>query len=277
MIMNKDIKIIAFDADDTLWDCQGHFERVMQQLYDELLPWTVTREEAARQLFATERKNMPLLGFGTKAFTLSMIETALRASHYEMPAAKVSEIQQLCYTLNEFPCTPLPEVKETLEELRHYVDSQRQSADDAQASGYGPHAPAHLSPLTIPEQSSPTRSLSHLSPQKLVCFTKGELLDQEHKLERSGLKDYFDDVVITSDKTQREFRDLCDRYAIAPRELLMVGNSLKSDIAPALAIGAWGVYIPFHVTWELEHTEHFDHERMVQISHFGQLLDIICR
>ena len=252
MIMNKDIKIIAFDADDTLWDCQGHFERVMQQLYDELLPWTVTREEAARQLFATERKNMPLLGFGTKAFTLSMIETALRASHYEMPAAKVSEIQQLCYTLNEFPCTPLPEVKETIEELRHYVDSQC--------------APAHLSPLT-----------SHLSPQKLVCFTKGELLDQEHKLERSGLKDYFDDVVITSDKTQREFRDLCDRYAIAPRELLMVGNSLKSDIAPALAIGAWGVYIPFHVTWELEHTEHFDHERMVQISHFGQLLDIICR
>ena len=250
MIMNKDIKIIAFDADDTLWDCQGHFERVMQQLYDELLPWTVTREEAARQLFATERKNMPLLGFGTKAFTLSMIETALRASHYEMPAAKVSEIQQLCYTLNEFPCTPLPEVKETLEELRHYVDDT--------------HAPAHLSPLT-----------SHFSPQKLVCFTKGELLDPEHKLERSGLKDYFDDVVITSDKTQREFRDLCDRYAIAPRELLMVGNSLKSDIAPALAIGAWGVYIPFHVTWELEHTEHFDHERMVQISHFSQLLDMV--
>ena len=258
-MMNKNIKIIAFDADDTLWDCQGHFERVMQQLYDELLPWTITREEAARQLFATERKNMPLLGFGTKAFTLSMIETALRASRYEMTAAKVSEIQQLCYTLNEFPCTPLPEVRETLEELRHYVDSHRQSADVTQA-------PANLSPLT-----------SHFSPQKLVCFTKGELLDQEHKLERSGLKDYFDDVVITSDKTQREFRDLCDRYAIAPGELLMVGNSLKSDIAPALAIGAWGVYIPFHVTWELEHTQHFDHERMVQISHFGQLLDIICR
>ena len=160
-MMNKNIKIIAFDADDTLWDCQGHFERVMQQLYDELLLWTVTREEAARQLFATERKNMPLLGFGTKAFTLSMIETALRASHYEMSAAKVSEIQQLCYTLNEFPCTPLPEVKETLEELRHYVDSHRQSADVTQA-------PAHLSPLTShlksssasPRASCSTRSTS---------------------------------------------------------------------------------------------------------------------
>ena len=57
----RHIKVIAFDADDTLWDCQGHFERVMQQLYDELVPW-VDRETAALELFATERKNMPLLG-----------------------------------------------------------------------------------------------------------------------------------------------------------------------------------------------------------------------
>ena len=239
--MKKNFSIIAIDADDTLWDCQGHFERVMQRLYTELLPWTGTREEAARELFATERKNMRLLGFGTKAFTLSMLETAMRVSNYEMPARKISEIQQLCYELNEFPCTPLPHVRETLIKLRE-----------------------RFSPLT-----------SHFSLQRLVCFTKGELLDQEHKLERSGLGPLFDDVIITSDKTQREFLQLCDRYDIHPSELLMVGNSLKSDIAPALAIGAWGVYIPFHVTWELEHTDHFEHERMVQISRFDELLDIL--
>ena len=234
--MKKNFRIIAIDADDTLWDCQGHFERVMQQLYTELLPWTGTREEAARELFATERKNMRLLGFGTKAFTLSMLETAMRVSHYEMPTTKISEIQQMCYGLNEFPCTPLPYVRETLEALRER---------------------------------------SQLSTFKLVCFTKGELLDQEHKLERSGLGALFDDAIITSDKTQREFLRLCERYDIHPSELLMVGNSLKSDIAPALAIGAWGVYIPFHVTWELEHTEHFEHERMVEISRFDELLDIV--
>lgn len=224
------IKVIAFDADDTLWDCQGHFEQVMQQLYDELLPW-VDRETAARELFATERKNMLLLGFGTKAFTLSMLETAMRVSRYEMSAAKLSEIQQLCYTLNEFSCDPLPEVKETLEAI-----------------------PPHFTQ---------------------ICFTKGELLDQEHKLERSRLKDFFSHIEITSNKGEQEFRNLCNKLHIKPHEMLMVGNSLKSDIAPALAIGCMAVYIPFHVTWELEHTDQFEHPHMVQIDHFGQLLDII--
>ena len=81
---NKHIKVIAFDADDTLWDCQGHFEKVMQYLYDELTPW-VDRETAAMELFATERKNMYLLGYGVKAFTLSMLETACH--HQRHPAA----------------------------------------------------------------------------------------------------------------------------------------------------------------------------------------------
>ncbi len=228
------IKVIAFDADDTLWDCQGHFEIVMRHLYDELTPW-VDRETAALELFATERKNMRLLGYGVKAFTLSMLETAMRVSRNEMPADVISRILQECYTLLEFPCTPLPEVEETLKALRK-------------------------------------RTEVGLS---LVCFTKGELLDQEHKLQRSGLLPYFDHVEITSDKGEKEFRDLCRKLSIQPDELLMVGNSLKSDIAPALAIGSLGVYIPFHVTWQLEHHEHFEHERMVQIEHFSELLDIL--
>ena len=109
---------------------------------------------------------------------------------------------------------------------------------------------------------------------RMVVFTKGELQDQENKLRRSGLLKYFDDVEITSDKTQHEFLLLCKHNDIHPSELLMVGNSLKSDIAPALAIGAWAVYIPFHVTWELEHTDSFEHPRMVQIEHFSQLLTL---
>ena len=236
---NKHIKVIAFDADDTLWDCQGHFEKVMQHLYDELTPW-VDRETAAMELFATERKNMYLLGYGVKAFTLSMLETAMRVSRHEMPAATINDILQRCYGLLQFPCPPLPEVEETLKVLRE------RSLPNGGRYGRG-----------------------------LVVFTKGELLDQEHKLERSGLAKYFDHVEITSDKGEKEFLDLCRKLDIRTDELLMVGNSLKSDIAPALAIGAWGVYIPFHVTWQLEHHEHFEHERMVQIDHFGQLLEYL--
>jgi putative hydrolase of the HAD superfamily len=229
--MKQEFQIIAFDADDTLWDCQGHFEKVMQQLYDMLAPW-VDRETASRELFATERKNMPALGFGTKAFTLSMLETAMRVSHYEMPAQQLSDLQQLCYTLLELPATPLPEVEDTLEEL------------------YARH-------------------------QRMVVFTKGELLDQEHKLQRSGLAPYFEYVEITSDKGEHEFHELCRKLRISPEHLLMVGNSLRSDIAPALAIGATAVHIPFHVTWELEHHDDFNHERMYRIEHFSQLLNII--
>ena len=227
------IKVIAFDADDTLWDCQGHFEVVMRRLYDELTPWT-DRETSAQELFATERKNMRLLGYGVKAFTLSMLETAMRVSHYEMPAATINSILNQCYSLLEFPCTPLPQVEATLKALS--------------SQGW-----------------------------RMVVFTKGELLDQEHKLQRSGLAHYFSHVEITSDKGEPEFRALCSKLGIKPAELLMVGNSLKSDIAPALAIGALGVYIPFHVTWQLEHHEHFEHERMVQIDDFGQLIDILHR
>ena len=221
---------IVFDADDTLWDCQGHFERVMQQLYTMLEPWA-DRATAARELFATERNNMPMLGFGTKAFTLSMIETALRVSRGEMAGRQVARLQQLCYTLLQLPATPLPGVVRTLQTL-------------------------------------------HDDGQRMAVFTKGELLDQEHKLERSGLLRFFDHVEITSDKGQREFRALAEKLNVRPGRLLMVGNSLKSDIAPALAIGAWGAYIPFAVTWELEHYEHFDHERMTTLEKFSQLLDL---
>ena len=230
--MKKPIRYIAFDADDTLWDCQGHFERVMQELYVLLEPW-VDHHTAASELFATERKNMPLLGFGAKAFTLSMLETAMRVSHYEMPAGKISEIQQQCYHLLQFPCTPLPEVEQTLRRLR--------------AGGR----------------------------YRMVVFTKGELLDQEQKLERSGLADCFDDVEITSDKGEREFRNLCHKLGIAPEEMLMVGNSFKSDISPALAIGCTAVHIPFHITWELEQANVYEHPRLHSIQHFGELLKIL--
>ncbi len=226
-------KWIVFDADDTLWDCQGHFERVMQELYELLAPW-VDRQRAAEELFYTERKNMPLLGYGTKAFTLSMIETALRVSKGEIKGERLVWLQEECYTLLNLPATPLPEVRETLHELKR--------------QGWS-----------------------------MAVFTKGELLDQEHKLERSGLRHYFNHVEITSDKTEREFRDLCKHLSIEPHEMIMVGNSMKSDITPALDIGARAVYIPFHITWELEHAETIVHPGLVSITYFSQLLDIISK
>ena len=220
-------KVIAFDADDTLWDCQSHFERVENLLYSLIAPYC---EKPAAELFKTESGNMADLGYGCKAFTISIIETALRVGGSHISTEQLSDLLAECKLLLHLPATPLPGVEETL----------------ARIDGY-----------------------------RKVCFTKGELQDQENKLKRSGLLQYFDDVEITSDKGQKEFLALCEHQRIHPSELLMIGNSLKSDIAPALAIGAWAIHIPFHVTWQLEHTEDFNHERLKKIEQFAELLNYL--
>lgn len=223
----KKWKVIAFDADDTLWDCQSYFEQVENRLYQLIAPYC---ENPAAELFKTESGNMADLGYGCKAFTISIIETALRVAGSHVDASQLSELLAACKQLLQLPATPLPGVEETLDRIDGY---------------------------------------------RKVCFTKGELQDQENKLRRSGLLRYFDDVEITSDKGQKEFLALCDHQQIHPSELLMVGNSLKSDIAPALAIGAWAIHIPFHVTWQLEHFEEFDHERLKKIEQFSELLNFL--
>ena len=241
--MTEKIKVIAFDADDTLWDCQGYFEEVENHLYRLIAPYC---EDPKKELFKTESGNMADLGYGCKAFTISILETAMRIAGNHLSTTQLEELLQDCKRLLHLPATPLPGVEETLKELRDRIQE------------------SSLSPLT-----------AHPSPLKLVCFTKGELQDQENKLKRSGLLKYFDDVEITSDKTQREFLALCEHQGIHPSELLMIGNSLKSDCAPALAVGAWAIHIPFHVTWQLEHFDDIDHERLIKIEHFSDILRYI--
>ena len=223
----KSWKVIAFDADDTLWDCQSFFEKVENRLYELIAPYC---DNPTQELFQTESGNMANLGYGCKAFTISIFETALRVGRGHIGTDQLSALLAQCKLLLCLPATPLPGVEETL----------------ARIEGY-----------------------------RKVCFTKGELQDQENKLRRSGLLKYFDDVEITSDKGQKEFLALCEHQQIHPSELLMVGNSLKSDIAPALAIGAWAIHIPFHVTWQLEHVEEFDHERLIKIEQFSELLNYL--
>ena len=223
-------KVIAFDADDTLWDCQSYFEQVENQLYGLIAPYC---EHPAGELFKTESGNMADLGYGCKAFTISVIETALRVGGSHIDHTQLKNLLETCKGLLHLPATPLPGVEETL------------------------------------------RRLHEDGTYKMVCFTKGELQDQENKLRRSGLLQFFDDVEITSDKGQKEFLALCEHQGIHPSELLMVGNSLKSDIAPALAIGAWAIHIPFHVTWQLEVHEDFDHERMKKVEQFNELPNLV--
>ncbi|MEJ2163492.1 MAG: HAD family hydrolase [Robiginitalea sp.] len=95
---------------------------------------------------------------------------------------------------------------------------------------------------------------------RLLVLTKGDLLDQERKLERSGLIDYFHHVEVLSDKKELNYRRLLEHLEIDVCEFLMVGNSLKSDVIPILNIGARAVHVPFHTTWAHEEVHPEEHE-----------------
>lgn len=228
----KDIRLVAFDADDTLWDNQSFFDKVEAE-YARLLAPYGTGDEVSASLFRVETANMPLLGYGSKAFTISLVENAVQMSHGRIAAADILRIVGLGKRLLQLASEPLPEVEETLRLLR-------------QTGRYA-----------------------------MVVFTKGEILDQQNKLRRSGLGRWFDDVVVVADKTQDEYERLCRQQGVGIAQLLMVGNSFRSDIEPVLQLGGWAAHIPFYTVWEHERVPEYDHERLVRLTHFGQLLDVL--
>lgn len=87
---------------------------------------------------------------------------------------------------------------------------------------------------------------------RLVLVTKGDLLHQESKVARSGLAEVFDAVEIVADKDVATYGRVLDRLGVPPGEFVMAGNSVRSDVAPVVALGGWGVHVPFHLTWALE-------------------------
>jgi putative hydrolase of the HAD superfamily len=113
---------------------------------------------------------------------------------------------------------------------------------------------------------------------KLLLITKGDLFEQEAKVARSGLGDLFAGIEIVSEKTPRAYEAITRRHQINPQHFMMVGNSLKSDILPVLAIGGRGVYIPFETTWVHElvpesEVQGKDFIRLAQIAHLPALLE----
>jgi putative hydrolase of the HAD superfamily len=204
------VKIIAFDADDTLWVNEPYFQQTEDKvcaLLEDYLPHHSVKQE----LFKTEMQNLGLYGYGIKAFILSMIETALRISNNNVSPAIISKIIQFGKDQLEQPI----ELLEGIEEALHLLKKK----------------------------------------YRLVLATKGDLLDQERKLKKSGLEHYFHHIEIMSDKQEADYQKLVRHLDISPDEFLMIGNSLKSDCMPVLAIGGHAIHIPYHTTWLHERVE----------------------
>jgi putative hydrolase of the HAD superfamily len=110
---------------------------------------------------------------------------------------------------------------------------------------------------------------------RLLVLTKGDLLDQERKLERSGLDPFFHHVEVLSDKQPSNYKRLLDHLEIDPKNFLMVGNSIKSDILPVLQIGAQAVHIPFHTTWQHEMVSPSADDTFITLDQMLDLLTLI--
>ncbi|MBI3895697.1 MAG: HAD hydrolase-like protein [Acidobacteria bacterium] len=98
---------------------------------------------------------------------------------------------------------------------------------------------------------------------RLMLFTKGDQEEQSNKIGRSGLQDYFDRLEIVEEKHTLAYQRLIQSHQLSPQHTFMIGNSPRSDVAPALAAGLWAVYVPHRHTWELEHEEVKPHPRLL--------------
>jgi len=229
--MKEQIKVIAFDADDTLWINEPYFREAEEQ-FGKLLEDYLPLHTIQKELFKTEIANLPLYGYGIKGFMLSMIESAISISANQLPLVAIEKIIALGKELLQKPIELIEDIEIVLQELgKRY---------------------------------------------KLVMATKGDLLDQERKLINSGLEKYFHHIEIVSDKKEKEYRKLINHLDIQPEAFLMIGNSLKSDILPVLNIGAHGIHVPFHTTWEHERIDtKIDHPQFRQLEKVKEVLDYL--
>jgi putative hydrolase of the HAD superfamily len=203
----KNIKVIGFDADDTLWVNETYF-RDAEQEFAKLLSQFETPNKIDQELFKMEMQNLPLYGYGVKGFVLSMVEMAVELSNNTVSAKTITDILNIGKAMINKPVELLDGVETVLQKL----------------------------------------SINY----KLILATKGDLLDQERKLEKSGLLNYFHHIEVLSEKEEANYSRLLNHLDIKPSEFLMVGNSLKSDILPLINIGAQAVHVPFHTTWQHE-------------------------
>ncbi len=205
------LKVIAFDADDTLFVNEPYFQET-EEKFCALMSDYLSHQGLSQALFKTEIDNLDLYGYGIKGYVLSMIEAAMRISNNTISMEVIEKIIVLGKELLQKPIELLDGVEDTLKALH--------------------------------------------GKYKLVVATKGDLKDQQRKLHDSGLGPYFHHIEVMADKQELNYHKLLKRLEIEPDEFFMIGNSLKSDVLPVLAIGGHAVHIPFHTTWEHEKISH---------------------
>lgn len=228
--MQKRIEAIAFDADDTLWANELHYREAEEQFANMMSGWSDI-QEAIDALLNTEKANIPLLGYGSKPFIISLVECGIALSKGTISTKQISALIELGKNTIGKEIQLYPGTEEVLSQLK----------------GRYP----------------------------LILATKGDLKEQESKVERSGLKKYFNHIEIMSEKNPDTYNSILERIGINPENFVMVGNSFKSDIQPILNIGGTAIYIPSEIIWAHEITEITEHPNLITVANIREVPSLL--
>lgn len=220
--------LIAFDADDTLWQTELFYRQAEDNFLHILAAYEIRKEEILPLFHRIEVDNLIYFGYGIRGFILSLIETGIQVTNGQIRGTDIQAMILLGKEMTSHEIILLDGAEE---------------------------------------------ALTGLQKERLIIVTKGDMLDQENKIARSGLKKYFSACEIVVDKTQEIYQNILQKYQIPPSRFVMVGNSLRSDISPVLALGGYAVYVPSPLTWEHESEADLPphNGRLVQIETLREL------
>ncbi|MDT7706753.1 MAG: putative hydrolase of the superfamily [Pseudonocardiales bacterium] len=217
---------LVFDADDTLWENNVLFERVVESYLDWLAHPTLDRAAIRAVLDDVERANVAVHGYGSASFLRSLHDAFEKIGERPVTAAERAEITGLASALVNHDVELVPGVAETLAELGTRHD--------------------------------------------LLLLTKGQVAEQQRKIDASNLAHHFRSVHIVAEKRVSTYRALVAEQGLTPASTWMIGNSPASDIVPARQAGLGAVFIPHAHTWVLEHDEVLDD--VLTLERFPELL-----
>jgi putative hydrolase of the HAD superfamily len=218
--------VVAFDADDTLWRCEDAFRHAESRFVELVGPYVPRGVDVDAALRAVEKADVPVSGYGVKAFTLSMARAAIDVTEGAIPSAVVGDLLDIGRTMLLESVHLLPHVSEVLAVVAANI--------------------------------------------RIVLITKGDLVHQTRKVTTSGIEHHFSDIEILLEKDSAAYDKIVKRLDVAPERFLMIGNSVRSDVLPVMALGGHAVHIPYHLTWELERVDHHD-EDVVELASIADL------
>ncbi|GAB2847154.1 HAD family hydrolase [Lentzea nigeriaca] len=230
MSATESAKVLIFDADDTLWENNVLFERVIDDFLDWIDHPTLGREQTRKVLDDIEAANAVTHGYGAKMLLRSLHDCFEKLNERPATEQERAKIDDLAGKLVRHEVELIAGVTDTLDALR--------------------------------------------GRYRMLLLTKGDLEEQQRKLDASGLAPHFDSIHIVPEKNTDTYLALIAEQGIEPDTAWMIGNSMKSDVGPARAAGMNAVYIPNEHTWVLEFDDSVNREdeRVLFVEAFPDLL-----